>query len=157
MDKALDCEFRPSVKGGRFIITYRKDGGPRTFNVMRVENEDGSFRFPDERDLWTLKKGDMENQTMREKLNKAASYMEETRRKHRKATRDLIREQTKDNKIQLARVMARPTNPKAFGGTFRKIEPKINKCDGFTVIDRRFSADETERGSHESSSFQPNQ
>lgn len=147
MDNRLDCEFRPTVKDGRFVITYKTAVGP-TYNVMAIETENGEFRFPDERDLWTLKKGDMEGQTMREKLNKSVHYMRETRLKHRKQTRSLIKEQTVDNKIQLARAMARPLNPKAFSGTFRKIQPKITNLDGFTVIDRRFSAVETERTSH---------
>lgn len=121
LDRHLGCVFNPDIK--RFIITWQRQD--RSFlTLMRVENEDGTFRHPDTRDLCTLKKWDMEERRIRDVMREIAEYMVKTREKDRKDSRDMIKNATKDNKNQLIKAFAKLANVSKGNSAFRRIRDK---------------------------------
>jgi hypothetical protein len=101
MDKRLDCVFRP--EHGHMVIVYDRGWG-EPVNLLLVKADDGSFRQPDNRELQLLSDGDMEKQRLSDKLAKTAQHMYEVRENDQRKAGQLIRDLTKDNKIQLRNV-----------------------------------------------------
>lgn len=136
MDKRLGCKFNPDIE--RFVITFERPmSNPVSLFVIKGGGEGlGYFRQPDDRDLVLLHKYDLSRTTMNDYLLEISKYMEDVRERDRKNSRENFRNMTKDDKIQLMNVMARPYNPKAGTGTFRRIKPKSSK-NTVRVIDRR--------------------
>ena len=153
LDKRLGCRFNQDTN--RFVITYNRGYGRALIMFMIKDGEGlGTFRQPDDRDIEFLQKHDMEKTTGRERFNEIAKYMDDFRRKRREEVKEEIRNRTKDDKIQLMTVMARPENAGAGRGYFPPIKLKQK---GYTVIDRRrFSAD-VSKGDQNDNIIQPNE
>lgn len=98
LDRRLDCVFRREHE--HFVITYDRGWGDPV-NILLVQAESGGFRQPDNRELAALSEGDMCNQRVQDRLAKAAKYMQDVRDKDFRDRRDMIRNRTKDDKIQL--------------------------------------------------------
>jgi len=96
MDKALGIKFN----GEHFVITYQVDAGP-CVNIWKVVGEDGGFRQPDRRDIEILEQSNIENETPKEKVLRVKRYMEAERARDRKRSKEMLRDRTKDDKIQL--------------------------------------------------------
>ena len=131
LDKRLGCHFNENL--GNFVVTYdRPYGEPAA--ILRVKREDDGFRQPDQRDIKFIKSGDMENQTVSERLQKSAKYFEDSRAKARKDAKDNIRNMTKDDKIQWTETLSKAHGSGKGKTAFRKIKPKAR---GYTVTDNR--------------------
>lgn len=121
LDRKLGVKFAKSH--GRFVVTYdRPVGGPA--NIFVVKGDHGEFRQPDKRDMDFLLSGDLNNEDMKTKLQKSATYMEKAREKNRKDAKDNIRDMTKDGKIQLSNAFSKIAGGGKGNSTFRRIEPK---------------------------------
>lgn len=121
LDRHLGCRFNTDLK--RFVITWeRQDRSILT--LMKVENEDGTFRHPDVRDLCTLKKWDMEERRVMDVMREIAEYMVKEREKDRRNASDMIKGATKDNKIQLMQAFTRLANVSKGNSAFRRIKEK---------------------------------
>lgn len=101
LDRRLDCVFRPEHE--HFVITYDRGYG-EPVNLHLVKTDDGGFRQPDNRDLKIIYDGDNSNRNPRLELEKKAQYMYEVRERDKQKSKELIRDLTKDNKIQLRNV-----------------------------------------------------
>lgn len=117
MDKALGIKFN----GQHFVITYQVDGGP-CVNIWRVVDNDGGFRQPDRRDLEVLQQSNIENESPDEKQRRVRRYMEAERERDRRRAREMLRDRTKDDKIQLFNGFARLAGGK-HNSAFRRIAP----------------------------------
>lgn len=98
LDKRLDCVFRK--EHGHFVITYDRGYGDPV-NLLLVKREDGGFRQPDMREIAILSDGDMERQRVKDRLERTAKYMQEVRDKDVRDRQDMIKQRTKEDKIQL--------------------------------------------------------
>lgn len=105
MDKALGIRWN----GEHFVITYQvPDGGP-CVNIWKVVAGDGGFRQPDRRDIEILQQSNIERESPEEKQKRVERYMEAEREKDRRRAKEMLRDRTKDNKIQLYRGFERIT------------------------------------------------
>jgi hypothetical protein len=98
--KALDKRLGVKFNGNNFVITYDRGYG-EPVNMCMVKTDDGGFRQPDMREIAFLKAGDMENKRIQDKLAETAKYMYEVRETAKRKSSELIRERTKDDRIQL--------------------------------------------------------
>ncbi len=121
LDPKLGCYYERNHH--HFVITYDRAIGGKV-PILLVEGKQGGFRFPDRRDITKLKESDTHRQSMKNRLNATATYMERTREKQRKDAREEVRNRTKDDRRQLAPRMARLTNEGKFNSTFRRIDLK---------------------------------
>jgi hypothetical protein len=96
MDKALGIKFN----GEHFVITYQARAG-LCVNIWKVVAGDGGFRQPDRRDLEILQQSNIEKESPEEKQQRVERYMETVRAKDRKNAKEMLRDRTKDDKIQL--------------------------------------------------------
>ena len=96
MDKALGIKFN----GEHFVITYyvRPD---YSVNIWRVVASDGGFRQPDRRDLEILQQSNIERESPEEKQLRVERYLEAERARDRRRAKEMLRDRTKDDKIQL--------------------------------------------------------
>lgn len=117
MDKALGIKFN----GEHFVITYKVPDGPAV-NIWKVVAASGGFRQPDRRDLEILAQSNIEYESPAEKQARVERYMEAEREKDRRKTRELIRDRTKDDKIQLYDAFGRLYTGK-HNSSFRRITP----------------------------------
>lgn len=120
LDPKLGCYFE--FNHGHFVVTYERAVGG-SVPIFMVEDERGGFRQPDQRDINKLHEYDIHRESMKDKLQRSAKYMEEAREKQKKRTADEIRNMTKDGKHQLARDFARLRGGK-HNATFRRINLK---------------------------------
>lgn len=120
LDKRLNCYFEDNH--GHFVVTYQRAIGDPV-PIMMVEGKNGAFRQPDQREINKLHEYDIHRESMKEKLQRSAKYMEDARRKTKKTAASNIRDMTKDGKIQLANAFARLTGGK-HNSTFRRINLK---------------------------------
>ena len=123
VDQKLGCFFnRDSCL---VVVTYERATG-EPVPIYTVSGADGKFRVPDQRDIDKIREGDLERSSTKERLGKTAKYMEGYRAKHKKQTRDLINEATRDNKYQLKREIDKISNPGGKGNRpFRQLpKPK---------------------------------
>lgn len=128
LDKRLGCKYRRDIK--RFVITWERSWGP-VGECLVVKDETGGFRQPDRRDLLILCEGDLHRTDLRDRIVRADAYMQEWREKEEKREHDEIRNQTKDDKLQLAKAYRQAFNRGVKGDPFRKVIPK--KRDAVTI------------------------
>lgn len=121
LDKRLGCEY--AWGHGHFVITYKRANGDDV-PLFIVEAEDGGFRQPDRRDLDFLMKADLERESIRERLDRTAKYMEDVRAQKRRTVKNEIRDMTKDSKIQLSSILSRMAGGGKGNATFRRITHK---------------------------------
>lgn len=98
LDKRLNCVFRPEHE--HFVITYNRGYG-EPVNLHCVKAEDGGFRQPDTRDLTIIADGDLTNQRVKDRLRQTEERLYEIREIQKKKSAELVRERTKDDKVQL--------------------------------------------------------
>jgi hypothetical protein len=98
--KALDRKLDVKFNGNNFVITYNRGYG-EPVNLVLVKRDDGGFRQPDMREIAFLKEGDMENQRIKDRLERTAKYMQDVRTTDERKRKEFIRERTLDDKIQL--------------------------------------------------------
>lgn len=98
MDKRLDCVFRPEHE--HFVITYQRPYG-EPVNLHCVKASDGGFRQPDNRDLKVIYDGDMSNKRPEVELQKRAYELLSVREESQKKSKEMFRDMTKDDRIQL--------------------------------------------------------
>jgi hypothetical protein len=121
LDPHLDCKFNDAIN--KFVIRWQRQDRS-WITLMIVEDEDGSFRHPDMRELVTLKHWDMEERRIVDVMREIAEYMVDARKKDRENASDLIRQQTIENKIQLIQVFTRLANVSKGNSAFRRIQAK---------------------------------
>ncbi len=119
MDRRLGVKFN----GKHFIVVYERPYGEPA-NIHCVRTADGDFRQPDQRDLCFIKSGDLENDRLKERLDKLARYCEEERTKTRKKDKEEIKAMTRDSKNQLKNAFAKANNLGKAKHVFRQVEPK---------------------------------
>lgn len=117
MDKRLDVKFNDR----NFVVTYARPYG-EPVNVHLVRTADGGFRQPDQRDLSFIKSGDLENDRLKDKLERIARHSEEIREKSRKNSREEVRAMTRDNREQLKKAVLQKANERKANSAFRRIE-----------------------------------
>jgi hypothetical protein len=98
LDKRLDCVFRKEHE--HFVITYNRGYG-EPVNLHLVKTDDGGFRQPDMRDIKFISDGDMNNRRVKDRLAEVSKYLYDTREKDACDRKEMIRNRTKDDKIQL--------------------------------------------------------
>ena len=116
MDKKLGIKFN----GKNFVVTYDRPYGEPA-NIHLVRTADGGFRQPDTRDLNFIKSGDMENDRLKDRLDRLARHCEDIRAKMKKKGREEIRDMTKDNKVQLKNAFIKANNLGKANSAFRRI------------------------------------
>lgn len=120
LDKNLGCYYNQDHE--HFVITYRRASG-QPVPVLLIEGLEGEFRFPNMRDIETLQKSDMAKMRLKDRLQRVAHHFEETRRKTRERSRDMIRQETIENRRQLMPRFARLANEGGkHNSTFRRIK-----------------------------------
>jgi hypothetical protein len=121
LDRRLDCVFRKEHE--HFVITYNRGYG-EPVNLLLVKADDGGFRQPDNRDLKVIFDGDMNNKRLDVELAKKAHYLYEVRENDKRKASELIRDMTKDNKIQLRNVYDKAHGAGKKKAAFRQIAYK---------------------------------
>ncbi len=132
LDRRLGCKFN----GSNFVVTYERGHGEPA-NVHLVKGDGGGFRQPDRRDIEALRKGDLENFSMKEHLNKMAYAYTKIQEQMRARAKDDIRHMTRDNRRQLQNAILRKANERKANSTFRRVELKRK---GKTIEEIRASA-----------------
>lgn len=118
LDNKLDCFFNPEDE--IFVITYKRaSGDPVPIAKAGGRQPDGSFRQPNSEDIGFVASGDRAKVGLEEHLRKVADHMVEVRRKKREESRELIRNLTKDDKIQLKNAAARVADGGKHNSDFR--------------------------------------
>lgn len=121
MDSRLGCRFDREFE--RFVITYKRAIG-EDFPILFIEDDNGGFRHPDQRDLNTLCESDTHRVSAKERFQAASKYMEEYRRHQRRAAKDNIRGWSRDDKIQLSNAFNRIMGAGKGNSAFRRVNPK---------------------------------
>ncbi len=123
LDKRLNCYFER--EHGHFVVTYKREVG-MPIPLFMVQDDDGEFRQPDQRDMLILYLGDRqtEGQSVREHLNHVTSYMDDYRVKIRKQGKDMIKDITRDDKNQLMSAFAKLWGGGKFNSAFRRVTPR---------------------------------
>ena len=123
IDKDLNCVWNADIN--RFVI-HQKTGNPILPNptICVVETEQGSFRHPDLRDISFLQKADIRKEGPKARLKRVAEYMIDEREKDRKNAKDMIRERTVDDKIQLMNAFSKAAGFKG-NSAFRRVDAKL--------------------------------
>lgn len=116
MDKSLGIKFN----GDHFVITYQVESGP-CVNIWKVVAGDGGFRQPDRRDLEILAQSNIEHESPEEKQARVSRYMEAEREKDRRRAKEMFRDRTKDDKIQLYDAFGRLLGDRKHNSAFRRI------------------------------------
>lgn len=98
LDQRLGCKYRVDLN--RFVITWEMPIGPCA-ELLVVRSETGGFRQPDNRELTMLCEGDLHRTDLKTRLQKTEKYMRDYRERLEAHERDELRQQTKDDKIQL--------------------------------------------------------
>jgi len=122
IDRDLNCQWNPNTH--RFTIHQRTDN-PILPNpiIFVVETEEGGFRHPDLRDIDFLQKADIRKEGPKARLKRVAEYMINEREKDRKRAKNMIREQTIDNKNQLVNAFSKAAGFKG-NSAFRRVKEK---------------------------------
>jgi len=119
MDRRLGVKFN----GRQFVITYDRAYGEPA-NIHCVRTVDGGFRQPDTRDLNFIRSGDLENDRLKDRLDRLARHCEDIRKKIRANDKDEIRAMTRDNRRQLVNAFTKANNLGKGNSTFRRINLK---------------------------------
>ncbi len=122
IDKDLNCSFNSTIH--RFVI-HQSTENPRLPNpaICVVQTEEGNFRHPDQRDISFLEQADIRKEGPKAREKRAAQYMIDEREKDRKRAKDMIRERTVDDKIQLVNVFSKAAGFKG-NSAFRRVREK---------------------------------
>jgi hypothetical protein len=120
LDPKLGCKYEPSHQ--HFVITYQRPIGDPV-NVLLIESAAGGFRWPNDRDIEALQRGDLQRVSMKDRLKQVAKHMEDERAKSRRTARDNFRNMTKDDRRQLMPAFARLANA---GGKNNSVFRRIN-------------------------------
>ena len=123
IDKDLNCQWNPKTE--RFTI-HQKTDNPMLPNpvICVVETEGGEFRHPDLRDIDLLQQANIRKEGPKARMKRVAEYMIDEREKDRKNAKNMIREQTVDNKTQLVNAFSKAAGFKG-NSAFRRIKEKI--------------------------------
>jgi len=124
IDPNLSCKFDERNK--RFMIRYQTKN-PKIGNakIMLIEGEDGKFRHPDLRDIDTIMESDINRREPKDRIKEVAEYMVEERKKDRIRAREMIRDRTKDDKIQLMNAFSKIAGVGKGSSAFRRIKSKV--------------------------------
>ncbi len=98
--KNLDRRLGVKFNGDNFVITYDRGYG-EPVNLHTVKRDDGGFRQPDNRDLKVIYDGDMSNKRPEVELQKRAYELLSVREESKKKSKEMFRDMTKDDRIQL--------------------------------------------------------
>jgi hypothetical protein len=121
LDPNLGCKYEPGHQ--HFVITYRRPIGDAV-NVLLIEDAQGGFRWPNDRDIEALQRGDLQRVSMKDRLKQVAKHMEDERAQSRARARDNFRNITKDDRRQLMPAFARLANAGGKNNSiFRRIKP----------------------------------
>ena len=122
IDRDLNCVFNATLH--RFVI-HQKTDNPAIPNapICVVQTEQGNFRHPDQRDISFLQQADIRKEGPKVRMKRVAHYMIDEREKDRKNAKDMIREQTVDNKNQLIGAFSRLSGAKG-NSAFRRVKDK---------------------------------
>jgi len=115
--KSLDPRLGCHQSGNGFNVTYKKENGIR-INIMRIDG-----REPDGRDLTQIRASDIRRESPDKKIKRIAEYMVDERMKDRKRAKDMIRERTVDDKIQLVNAFRKAAGVKS-NSAFRRVKEK---------------------------------
>jgi hypothetical protein len=122
LDPNLGCHYEAAH--GHFVVTYRRAVG-EPVPIWLVQTDAGGFRQPDDRDIRKLQEGDTHRVPMRDRLRQVAAYMEREREYGRRKRAELIRDLTKDGRLQLSRAIGKiDHNPGGKWMPFRRINLK---------------------------------
>jgi hypothetical protein len=125
--KLMDSRLSVKFNGQHHVITFDRGHG-EPVNILRIKAEDGGYRQPDRRDIAIIKGGDLaEGEPLESRLKKKAYISEEMRKQLRKKQHDEIRDQTRDNKLQLKRWVNDRANQSKGNAEFRRIPHKAGK------------------------------
>ena len=123
IDPNLNCQFNRLDK--KFHIYYQtKNPMIGNARIMVVENDKGSFRHPDLREIDTIMESDINRREPKDRIKEAAEYMVEERKKDQKNAKDMIRERTRDDKIQLINAFAKIAGVGKGNSAFRRVKEK---------------------------------
>jgi len=128
IDPNLNCKFDDSNK--KFVVHYQTKN-PRIGNarIMVIEDDKGEFRHPDLRDIDTIMESDINKREPKDRIKEAAEYMVEQRKKDRENARQMIRDRTKDDKIQLINAFAKIAGVGKGTSAFRRVQAKARGQD----------------------------
>ena len=121
LDKRLDCIYRLDIE--RFVITWHMPAGPPS-ELFVVRDETGGFRHPDMRELYMLSEGDLHRTGIRGRLEKTEKYMREYRERQSAMEADEIRNQTRDDRLQLSQAYRKAFNIGHKNSAHRRIDIK---------------------------------
>lgn len=121
--KSIDRRLGVKFNGNNFVVTFERAHGEPA-NIHLVRNSNGGFRQPDRRDLEFIKGGDLESDSMKNRLQKLAYTSEKIREEQRRKAKSEIRDMTKDGKLQLAKAITQRTNAGKGNSAFRRVIPK---------------------------------
>lgn len=119
-DRKLNVIF--SREAERFVIVRERAWGP-PFQLFLVENEDGSFRQPDNRDIFVLAISDLwkNRQEANDRIRDGENAMQAYQEKEERDQRDEFRAIARDNKIQLKNTYRKASNQGSKAPEFRRI------------------------------------
>ncbi len=122
IDKDLNCIFNSDIN--RFVIHQRTEN-PRLPNpaICVVETDQGNFRHPDQRDISFLEQADIRKEGPKAREKRVAEYMIDEREKDRKRAKDMIRQETIENKNQLVNAFSKAAGFKG-NSAFRRVKEK---------------------------------
>jgi len=132
LDRRLDCVYRLDIE--RFVITWEMPVGPPAELLCVQAGNGGGFRHPDRRELIMLSEGDLYRTDLKERLDKTEKYMTSYREKQELYEADEIRNQTKDDKLQLSQTYRSVFNIGTKKSAHRRIMPKT-KGKAFNELD----------------------
>ena len=131
LDKRLDCIYRLDIE--RFVITWHMPAGPPS-ELFVVRDETGGFRHPDMRELYMLSEGDLHRSDLKDRIERTEKYMSEYRERQEAMEADEIKNQTKDDRIQLSQAYRSAFNVGTKKSAHRRIMPKT-KGKAFNELD----------------------
>ena len=132
LDKRLDCIYRLDLE--RFVITWQMPAGPPS-ELFVVRDETGGFRHPDMRELYMLSEGDLHRSDLKDRIERTEKYMSEYRERQEAMEADEIKNQTKDDRIQLSQAYRSAFNVGTKKSAHRRIMPKT-KGKIYNELDR---------------------
>lgn len=122
-DPKLDVIFNREYEV--FIIVRKAAYGP-PHQILPVEAEDGTFRQPDNRDLFTLAVADLwrSGQEAGDRVRKGEEHMLDAMEKEDNKITEEFREYTRDDKLQWKNTWRKALNQGSKQPEFRRIEQR---------------------------------
>lgn len=147
LDPGLDCYF--SRKYHRFVITQEGKISGKVPVAIVNGYEDGSYRYPDQRDIINLQQADLHRngQEIKDRIQKGEEYLNDSRDKSMDMAEDEIKNRTKEDKQQLLEAYGETYNLGKYNSAHRRVEARkrgsLSPRKGYTVLDRRVNADKS--------------